>query len=87
MKYRLNQEEYLKVFLDVRMVNMIREDMERMEAHKLQPHFIEGFFMEAFKSFGGRIRNREAGRYQVLSEKAWPADVRFRTERQARRKR
>ena len=53
--------------MDVRMVNMIREDMERMEAHKLQPHFIEGFFMEAFKSLGGRIRNRETGRYEIIS--------------------
>lgn len=53
--------------MDVHMVNAIREDMERMEAHKLQPHFIEGFFMEAFKSLGGRIRNRENGRYEIIS--------------------
>jgi len=53
--------------MDVHMVNAIREDMERIEAHKLQPHFIEGFFMEAFKSLGGRIRNRENGRYEILS--------------------
>lgn len=27
--------------MDIHMVNAIREDMERVEAHKLQPHFIE----------------------------------------------
>ena len=32
--------------MDVHIVNRIKEDMERMEAHKLQPHFIESFFLE-----------------------------------------
>lgn len=53
--------------MDVNVVNAIREDMERIEAHKLQPHFIESFFIEAFKSLGGKIRNREAGRYEITS--------------------
>lgn len=53
--------------MDVNVVNAIREDMERMEAHKLQPHFIESFFIEAFKSLGGKIRNRENGRYEITS--------------------
>ena len=34
--------------MDIHMVNAIREDMERVEAHKLQPHFIESFFLDAF---------------------------------------
>jgi hypothetical protein len=34
--------------MDVHTVNLIKEDMERMAAHKLQPHFIEAFFLEAF---------------------------------------
>ena len=49
------------------MVNAIREDMERVEAHKLQPHFIESFFLDAFQQLGGRIRKREAGRYEITS--------------------
>ena len=48
--------------MDIHMVNAIREDMERVEAHKLQPHFIEAFFLDAFQQLGGRIRKREAGR-------------------------
>jgi SNF2 family DNA or RNA helicase len=39
--------------MDVTRVRAIREDMERAEARKLQPHFIAGFFMEAFKELGG----------------------------------
>lgn len=53
--------------MDVHQVMAIREDMERMEAHKLQPHFIESFFIEAFQSVGGKIRPREKGRYEVTS--------------------
>ena len=53
--------------MDVNVVNAIREDMDRIEAHKLQPHFIESFFLEAFKSLGGRVRKREAGRYEITS--------------------
>jgi superfamily II DNA or RNA helicase len=51
--------------MDVHQVMAIREDMERMEAHKLQPHFIESFFLEAFTSVGGKIRAREKGRYEI----------------------
>lgn len=53
--------------MDVRQVMAIREDMERMEAHRLQPYFIESFFLEAFQSVGGRVRQREKGRYEITS--------------------
>ncbi len=51
--------------MDIHTVNTIKEDMERIEAHKLQPHFIQFFFMEAFQSLGGRIQPREKGRYEI----------------------
>jgi superfamily II DNA or RNA helicase len=53
--------------MDIHTVNAIKEDMERIEAHKLQPHFIEAFFVEAFKGLGGRIQPREKGRYEITS--------------------
>ena len=53
--------------MDIHMVNAIHEDMERVEAHKLQPHFIESFFLDAFQQLGGRIRKRETGRYEIIS--------------------
>ena len=53
--------------MDIGQVMAIREDMERKEAQKLQPYFIEAFFLEAFQSVGGKIKAREKGRYEILS--------------------
>ena len=50
----------------------IREEMDKAEARKLQPHFISAFFREAFRALGGELRAREAGRYEVRHV---PADV------------
>src|SRR5450755_1682839 len=46
-------------------VERIREEMERAEARKLQPHFIRSFFLTAFKHLGGTIREREPGRFEI----------------------
>jgi hypothetical protein len=51
--------------MDARRVYRIREDMERAEARRLQPHYIESFFLEAFKQRGGHLRQREPRRYEV----------------------
>src|SRR6266566_2864241 len=51
--------------LDESQVRAIREDMERAEARRLQPHFIADFFLTAFKLLGGSVRVREAGRYEI----------------------
>ena len=51
----------------------VREDMERAEARRLQPHYIESFFLEAFRELGGKVRGREPRRYEVTSV---PAAVR-----------
>lgn len=53
--------------MDVHKVMEIREDMERKEANRLQPFYIEAFFLEAFRSLGGRVRAREKGRYEIVS--------------------
>jgi len=44
----------------------IREQMERAQARRLQPHFIGAFFREAFTMLGGRITEREKGRFEIL---------------------
>lgn len=61
--------------MDASRVYRIREEMERAEARRLQPHYIESFFIEAFQRLGGTIRQREARRYEVLNV---PAPVRNR---------
>ena len=53
----------------------IREDMERAEARRLQPHYIESFFLEAFSRLGGTVRQREPRRYEITHV---PAPVRNR---------
>ena len=51
--------------MDVSQVMKIKEEMERAEARKLQPHFIASFFLEAFKHLGGSINKRESERYEI----------------------
>ena len=46
-------------------VQQIRQEMERIEARKLQPHFIAAFFLEAFQHLGGTIKQREPKRYEI----------------------
>ena len=51
--------------MDASRVARVREEMERAEARRLQPHYIESFFLEAFGRLGGTARQREARRYEV----------------------
>ncbi|MCX6666482.1 MAG: DUF3883 domain-containing protein, partial [Euryarchaeota archaeon] len=46
-------------------IQEIREDMERANARKLQPHFIAAFFNESFIHLGGSIAEREKDRYEI----------------------
>lgn len=61
--------------MDSSRVARVREDMERADARRLQPHYIESFFLEAFKRLGGTVRQREPRRYEVTHV---PAPVRNR---------
>jgi SNF2 family DNA or RNA helicase len=61
--------------MDASRVQRIREDMERAEARRLQPHYIESFFLEAFQSLGGAAKKREPRRYEITHV---PAPVRNR---------
>jgi superfamily II DNA or RNA helicase len=72
--HRLDTENIKKIFednalskdsLDSTKVQEIRHEMERAEAKKLQPYHVSEFFREAFLHFGGRMRPRENGRYEV----------------------
>ena len=43
----------------------IREAMERAEALRLQPHYIQSFFLAGFKQLGGQMHRRENGRWEI----------------------
>ena len=61
--------------MDASRVFRVREEMERAEARRLQPHYIESFFLEAFRRLGGSVKQRESRRYEVTHV---PAPVRNR---------
>jgi len=61
--------------MDASRVARVREEMERAEARRLQPHYIESFFVEAFQRLKGTIRQRESRRYEITHV---PAPVRNR---------
>jgi len=61
--------------MDASRVRRIREEMERAEARRLQPHYVESFFLEAFQRLGGTAKQREPRRYEVTHV---PAPVRNR---------
>ena len=70
----INHEHFQKVLAERALVNdsmdttriaAIREDMERAFARRLQPHFIEAFFLDAFPRLGGKVYRREDGRWEI----------------------
>ena len=71
----MHQHALAQDAMDTSQLHAVRQEMERAEARRLQPHFIESFFLEAFKKLGGSVRQREPRRYQVSSV---PAAVRRR---------
>jgi len=75
LRQLLDEQALVHDTMDATAVQTIREEMERAEARRLQPHFIADFFLAAFKLLGGTVREREAGRYEVTHV---PAAVRSR---------
>ena len=61
--------------MDASRVQRIREDMVRAEARRLQPHYVESFFREAFQRLGGAAKQRETRRYEITHV---PAPIRNR---------
>lgn len=56
-------------------VRELRDQMDRAQARKLQPHYVGSFFEEAFKMFGGQLLKREPRRFEI---RRVPADLRLR---------
>jgi len=61
----LEERQLVHDAMDASRVQRVREEMERAEARRLQPHYIEAFFLEAFQRIGGSARQREPRRYEV----------------------
>lgn len=73
MRDVLEQRALVDGLTDPAVNDKIRRDMEIAQARKLQPWFVESFFTEVLKMYGGRIVGREQGRFEVTRI---PASVR-----------
>lgn len=60
-------------------VDEMRQRLEELQARRMQPHYIQAFFLTAFERLGGRIVAREGARYEITHV---PAAIRDR-DRQA----
>jgi len=61
----LEQESLIQTTMDTSQIMRIRENMERANARRLQPHYIKAFFLQAFEHLGGTLHERERGRYAI----------------------
>jgi len=75
LKKLLEEKALAHDSMDSSRIKKIREEMERAEARRLQPHFIASFFLKAFELLGGTVRERESKRYEI---KHVPAVIRNR---------
>ena len=71
----LDDRQLVHDSMDASAVQRIRADMERADARRLQPHYIESFFLEGFKQLGGSAKQRETRRFEITHV---PAPVRNR---------
>ncbi len=51
--------------MDTSRIQAMREEMERAHARRLQPHYVQALFLDAFERLGGRIHRREPGRWEI----------------------
>ncbi len=77
----IHQHSLVEEAMNAEQVAVIREDMERAAARRLQPHYVQSFFLEAFARLGGTVYQRENGRYQITHV---PRPIRDRNHRISR---
>ena len=65
MEAVLKERALIVGLADLAANDKIRRDMEIARVRKLQPWFVETFFTEALRLYGGRITGREPGRFEV----------------------
>jgi len=61
----LEDKALVRETLNASKLSEVREQMERAQARRLQPHFIQSFFLEAFQRLGGQVAPREEGRFEI----------------------
>jgi superfamily II DNA or RNA helicase len=61
----LNKRALVQQGMDVHKVELLRQQMERAMARRIHPHYVHDFFIEAFRRLGGKVFEREKGRYEI----------------------
>ncbi|GAC49103.1 helicase-related protein [Gordonia aichiensis] len=74
----INDRALARETLDPLELDRLRREMDDAMARRLQPHYIEAFFTDAFGQFGGRLTRRERQRFQISNV---PASLRQRPVR------
>jgi superfamily II DNA or RNA helicase len=75
LKSLLNRNALVEQTMTPDRLFAVKEEMDKAEARRLQPHFVRSFFLKAFAALGGTIHQREAGRMEITYV---PAEIRER---------
>ena len=51
--------------MDMAQLYSVKEEMDKAEARKLQPHFVKAFFKTVFENLGGTLSAREKERWEI----------------------
>ncbi|HEX05035.1 MAG TPA: DUF3883 domain-containing protein [Bacteroidetes bacterium] len=65
LRQLLEKRSLVRDSMDTSQIETIREEMERAHARRLQPNYIQAFFMQSFRKLGGRIKPREKERFEI----------------------
>jgi superfamily II DNA or RNA helicase len=65
LRQLLNERALVQQGMDIHKVELLRQQMERAMARRIHPHYVHDFFIEAFRRIGGKVFEREKGRYEI----------------------
>ncbi len=71
----LNRDALAQESMSPERLFAVKEEMDKAEARRLQPHFVRSFFMKAFEMLGGSMHPREVARFEITHV---PASIRER---------
>lgn len=78
LKSLLNRNALAQETMTADRLFAVKEEMEKVEARRLQPFFVRSFFLKAFDALGGVAHPREVGRFEITHV---PAAIRERDRR------
>jgi superfamily II DNA/RNA helicase len=65
LRQLLNERALVQQGMDIHKVELLRQQMEGAMARRIHPHYVHDFFIEALRRLGGKVFEREKGRYEI----------------------